>query len=567
MGEADIKMQKGLYINPTTFIPLNQISEGLNSEIATRQFATGGFAGFFNYLPDPDPILRKLGMDQTVYKDLLADDQVGPLFSRRKNLTKSLDYYIEQNDAGDAEMQLCELILQTLEAGGSKIKDIISQSLNPIGFGYSVFEFNLALLPLGKGRGMGWLPTSLWEKPREWFHFDSENRLRFKTVENYEGQIILGKDADPKIAVKFILLQNDPSYENPYGDKALSRCFWPVTFKRGGMKFFSTFIEKYGMPFIFGKLPRGAKPEEHKDLLSKLMNMVQDAVATGPDDSSIQLIEIKGTTSGDLYERYLQRCDNSIAKALLGNALSTDIQKSGARASSETGAVTIEGDIAQTDRDLPTSLFNELFKRIIDINIGSGKYPTFAFVDIEDSKKDFAERDKIISEAFVAGGQKIKRKESFLINRYGYQADEFELVDAAPPAEPKQLDLPPFTKGRAGEGLDNEPTELSMFQKFFNKISKDKLQFASGLPTGQAGSPSLKTSDAIINSIPDKLLQFQMESVMKPIIELAKNSNSKEDLQNELLKVFPQMDSREMEDFITKALFIAEIEGRINAAK
>lgn len=540
-------MQKGLYINPTTFVPLNKISEGLTSEIATRQFATGGFAGFFSYLPDPDPILRKLGMDQSVYKDLLSDDQVGPLFNRRKNLTKSLDYYIEQNDAGDAEVQLCELVLQTLEIGGSKIKDIISQSLNPVGFGYSVFEFNLALIS-GK-----WLPVSLWEKPREWFHFDSENRLRFRTITNYEGQIICGKDADPKIASKFILLQNDPSYENPYGDKALSRCFWPVTFKRGGMRFFSTFIEKYGMPFIFGKLPRGAKPEEHADLLGKLMNMIQDAVATGPDDSSLQLIELKGTTSGDLYEKYLQRCDNSITKAILGNALSTEIQKVGSRASAETGAVQIEGDIAQTDRDFPTTLFNELFRRIVDINIGSGKYPTFAFVDIEDSKKDFAERDKIITEAFQLSGQKIKRTKSFLINRYGYNDDEFEVMDTADPVVQSQ----PFTKVPMGQPLNNEP-QLSFMKRVLDKIFKDRLSFASS-------SPSLTTTDAIVNPIPDKLLQFQMEAVLKPVIELAKKANGREEFKQQLVKVFPDMDSSEIEDLLTKALFIAEIEGRINA--
>lgn len=539
-------MQKGLYINPTTFVPINKISEGLTSEIATRQFATGGFAGFFNYLPDPDPILRKLGMDQTVYKDLLADDQVGPLFSRRKNLTKSLEYYIEQNDASENEVALCELALQTLEAGGSKIKDIISQSLNPVGFGYGVYEFNLALIN-GK-----WMPTSLWEKPREWFHFDSENRLRFRTIGNYEGQIILGKDADPKIAVKFILLQNDPSYENPYGDKALSRCFWPVTFKRGGMKFFSTFIEKYGMPFIYGKLPRGAKPSDHTDLLSKLMNMVQDAVATGPDDSSLQLIEIKGTTSGDLYEKYLQRCDNSITKAILGNALSTELQGAGSFASTKTGAQTIEGDIAQTDRDFPTTLFNELFKRIVDINIGSGKYPTFAFVDIEDSKKDFAERDKTISEAFASAGQKIKRTKSFLINRYGYEDDEFEIVEQTETQPAQDLKLPIVSNP------DETLVPVSLMKRLTNKFLKNKIELASG-------SPSLKTSEAIVNSIPEKLLQFQMETVMKPIIELAKNSTSKEDLQKELIKVFPEMNSTELEDFITKALFIAEIEGRINA--
>src|SRR5690606_35806570 len=104
--------------------------------------------------------------------------------------------------------------------------------------------------------------------------------------------------------------------------KVLSRCFWPVSFKRGGMRMFAVFLEKYGMPFVFGKLPRGAKPEDHDDLLAKLSNMVQDAVATGPDDSSIDIIESKATNPGDLHEKFLQRCDNAITKAILGNALS-----------------------------------------------------------------------------------------------------------------------------------------------------------------------------------------------------------------------------------------------------
>ena len=84
-------MNKGLYINPTTFVALNQLSTNLTSEVATRQFALGGYSGFFNYLPDPDPILKKLNMDQSVYKDLRSDEQVGSLIARRKNLTKSLD--------------------------------------------------------------------------------------------------------------------------------------------------------------------------------------------------------------------------------------------------------------------------------------------------------------------------------------------------------------------------------------------------------------------------------------------------------------------------------------------
>ena len=147
-------MAKGLYISPNTFVSLNEISKNLSAEIATRQFALGAYAGFLSYLPDPDPILRRLGADQTVYKDLLSDDQVGPLYNRRKNLTKSLDWYIEPGDASEAEVMLCEKTLELLDSNGCKVKDIIDQTLNPIGFGYSVFEISFRSSPLSlPGRG------------------------------------------------------------------------------------------------------------------------------------------------------------------------------------------------------------------------------------------------------------------------------------------------------------------------------------------------------------------------------------------------------------------------------
>lgn len=550
-------MTKGIYINPTTFVPLSQISKDLTAEIASRQFALGGYTGFFNLLPDPDPILRKLGQDQTVYKDLLADDQVGPLFNRRKNLTKSLDWNIEQGDAGDAEVELCEKTFKLLEGNGCKVKDIIDQTLNPIGFGYSIFEINWGFVD-GK-----WYPVSVWEKPREWFFFDGKNQLRFRSMGNPEGIVIIGPEADPKVSAKFILLQNCPTYENPYGDKALSRCFWPVTFKRGGLKFFSIFIEKYGMPFLFGKLPRGAKPEDHSDLLSKLNNMVQDAVGTGPDDSSLQLLEVAGTQSAEIYEKYLQRCDNSISKALLLNALSTDIQKTGARAASETGATTIEGDIGQTDQDFPVAFFNELFKRVIDLNLGTGKYPTFEVNEIEDANKDFAERDKTITEAFSTAGQKIKRTKTFLINNYNYKEDEFEI-------EETPSSLPPLTKGRTEVGLPIPPdvtlshaehveaskSEPSRWKKFWRSMFNKNIELESS---------SLSLADQLTDALPEKLLQFQMEEVLQPVIELAKKSKSRDEFINSLASQYPKMSLKQIEDLAAKIFFIAEIEGRLGA--
>lgn len=550
-------MAKGLYINPTTFLPLSQISENLTSEIATRQFALGGFAGFFNYLPDPDPILRKLNMDQSVYKDLRSDEQVGSLMARRKSLTKSLDWDIDQNDASEKEVELCKRALTILSDKKNKVKDIISQSLNPIFFGYSVFEVVWELID------GAWLPVKIQEKPREWFLFDSENTLRFRTQFDWNGVPVVGDNVDPKYSYKFILLQNESEYDNPYGDKALSRCFWPVTFKRGGMRFFSVFIEKYGMPFIFGKLPRGAKPEDHYDLMGKLSNMVQDAVATGPDDSSIQIIEPKGASAGDLHEKYLNRCDNSIAKAILTNALSTENQKVGSRASSETGAITIEGNLSEEDRDFPTELFNQIFKWIVDINIGSKKYPTFKPFELDDVDKDKSERDKNLKDI----GVKFTKK--YFTNSYNLEEDDFDLQPVVSGAEPQPA-IPDLIRNPAGrDRFQTDPlkTQLSGFKKLWNKFFGKPASARAGrderLELSEINIEET-LAEQISSALPDKFLQFGIEETLKPVIELAKNSNSREEFINSLAVQFPKMKTDEIQNLATKVLFIAEIQGRIS---
>lgn len=562
-------MEKGLYVNPTTFVPLNQIQENLTSEMATRQFALGGFVGFFNYLPDPDPILRKLNMDQTAYEDLLSDSRVGAMVTRRKNLTKSLDWDIDAGEgATDKEINLCKLALKTLEANDCKTKDIISQALNPIFYGYSVFEITWGFIN-------GYLlPVKLQEKPREWFIFGSENELRFRNAFSYDGIVIRGKDAKPEYSAKFILLQNDPTYKNPYGDKAISRCFWPVTFKRGGMKLFSEFIERFGMPFIYGKLPRGAKQQEHDALFSQLTNFISGAVGTGPDDSSVQLLETKGTTSGDLHGKFLDRCDNAISEALLTNSLSTSIQKVGARASSETGADTIETNLSEEDRDLPTSLFGQLFKFVVDINLGTGQYPVMKVFELEDVNKDKSERDKNLKEVGVTFTKK------YFVENYNLEEDDFELSQPQQPVIPyasgaliRNPKIP--VPGDPASNIQNPEQPQQSFAKRFSNWLTNKLEFANslslqkdgkGLPAdlngGVRAASGFAIADEITNAIPDKLMQFAMEETLRPVIELAKNSNSFDEFKINLAKQYPNMDDAHVIDLATKAFFIADLEGK-----
>lgn len=495
-------MAKGIYISPNTFKP---IQNPLTVEIAARSVTNGQIANFLNLLPDPDPVLRKLGRGIEVLKDLLSDDHVGSTVTRRKMGVKSLDWQITpgENNA-QKEMELCEIALVHLNKK-TKTKDLISQSLNPIFWGTSVFEI------VWEKAGNYYLPKKVEEKPLNWFGYDYKNEIFYKGATGREKVYLTGDNVEPHIKYKFIVLRNEPTYENPFGDKALSRCFWPVSFKRGGLKFWATFVEKYGMPYLFGKLPRGAGEEQHNDLLSKLELMVMDGIGTMPDDSSIDKLDTAGSLNGEIYEKFINYCNNAISKAILTNTLSTELSGStGSYAATESHRG-VEYDLADMDKDFTTELFNMLFELIVDVNLGTKNYPSFDVFEEEDINKDLAERDKSLTE------QGVKFTKKYFVNRYKFEEDEFEIGE-----------IP-------------------------------QTQTANFAEPAQA-----KVNEPDVNLLPDKLLQMQIEKTLQPVLSLVKEGKSYEEVMGKLTSLYPDLSTNKLEDILTKLIFISETAGRVS---
>jgi hypothetical protein len=85
----------------------------------------------------------------------------------------------------------------------------------------------------------------------------------------------------------------------PYGERVLSRCFWPVTFKKGGLKFWLRFIEKFGAPGSSQALSECSKTDVD-ELAEKLERAITDAVFVIPEDSSAQIVEAAGKSGSRL---------------------------------------------------------------------------------------------------------------------------------------------------------------------------------------------------------------------------------------------------------------------------
>lgn len=525
-------MSKGLWVSEKTFIRFADKGAGsITQEIATRKGSIDYYSLGY-YLPNPDPVLKKQGKDITVYEELLGDAYLGGCVQSRQSGVKSLEWGIDRGKSKSRQARLIEDVFKNL-----KMEKILDQVINAPLFGYQVFEI------LWENVGGYVLPRAVVGKPQEWFCFSENNELLYKSKDHRDGA--------PVNPNQFIVLTHGATYKNPYGQPILGKVFWPVTFKKGGLKFWVVFAEKFGGVFAIGKQPRGTGKQETDAFADSLEQMIQDAVAVIPDDDSVELMEAqyKGA-SAEIYKGLRDDCKSEIAIAVLGQNLTTEV-KGGSYAAAETH-MAVRADIVDDDRKLAESLLNGVIERIFALNFGGGERPVFSMWQEEDVDKTLAERDKTLADTGM-----IRFKKGYFIKNYGFEEEDIEVVEKPDAVNTANSGVPPLPGAGVGENPD--PALLKQFKQFLNGV-----QFASG---GTARYPDQDALDKAADNLDPAELQSQMEGILKPIISLIKEGNDYNEVLDRLAEVFPDMGTRGLEEMYGRALYVSELWGLMNAGK
>ena len=371
--------------------------------IASRANAID-YWSFMHYLPNPDPVLKKMGKDISAYREILSDSHVGGCVRRRKAAIKGLEWRITPTGNEKTDEILTALFDRL------PMSHIISQILDATLFGYQALEV------MWESENGLLLPTAIVGKPQEWFVFDEENQLMLRTKDNRNGDLVPEK--------KFLLATQQADFLNPYGRADLAMCFWAATFKKGGFKFWLEFMEKYGSPWLVGKHPRQAQIHEIDELLDSMEKMLGTAVASIPEDSSIDLKESasKGASS-QVFDDFLRYCKSEIAIALLGQNQTTEAE---ANRASATAGLEVTRDIRNDDASLVEGVFNQLLAWICELNFSVDTVPTFELFEQESIDKLQAERDKLLTEMGVGF------TEQYIHRAYGFEEGDIVMQEISP---------------------------------------------------------------------------------------------------------------------------------------
>lgn len=436
-------MTQGLYLGPNEYVSFAEAQRRLDNggkgrltdHIATRD-RSPDFMGLGMWLPNPDPILKKMGKDIEVYRALRSDAHAGGCIRRRKAAVKALEWRIERGKASARMTRIVQAVFDGLD-----MDTLIDQMMEATLYGYQPLE-----VIWQQRSGETPLPRQIIGKPAEWFLFDADARLRFRSREALaEGELLEAR--------KFLLARQDATYANPYGFADLSMCFWPVTFKRGGLRYWVKFAEKYGMPWAVGKQPRNSPKPETAKLLDQLEAMIEDAVAVIPDDASVELMQATGSSgNADAYERLLMFCRSEVAIALLGQNQSIE---SNSNRASATAGLDVAADLRNGHKRMIESvLCTQLIRWIVDLHEGEqAPAPMFEMWEQEEVSKAQAERDEILSRTGVQFTPAYFRRV--------YDLQEGDIVEATVPASPTSAstpEAPQFAEGQ--DATDPAAAEL-----------------------------------------------------------------------------------------------------------
>lgn len=459
-----------------------------------------GIGGFTSILPNPDVVLKRLGMRSiSVYRELLIDPIVGGAVRRRKSAVKRLEYRLDTEMSGemsDKQQAIIKTMLTNID-----LYELIGQILDATLYGYQPIEVIWEL------KGGYWTPVQLIAKPQEWFGFDDDSNL----------VLIDSMTKKTLPAYKFLCPTHEATYTNPYGTAELSSVYWATVFKRGGLKFWAEFAEKFGSPWIIGHEPRSNTDSDTEKLLDALEQLMGNAVATVPNDSSVEIKEATGKTgSSQVYDDFIRYCKSEINIALLGQDQTTD--KDTNHASAQSG-LEVTRDIRDNDCRIVEKCINTLLTWICELNFHNATPPKFVLYEEEVGDDTLATRDQALVNMGVVFAK------DYYVRAYNLSDNEFELRQAGGPKE------------------SNHTTNFS--EKSFIPQADLSDHLAIGMPT-------------------DDELNGQLAQMLDNLTALdTANLDNETALLEKLASLYPTMNIDELQDKLTQMLFVADTLSRL----
>lgn len=316
------------------------------------------FAGLLNQ-EDDTLLTRGQGKGIKLYEELERDGKVFATLNKRKMAVIARPWEVKPASTKRADVLAADIVREQLTR--INFDDLCLALLDAINKGFSVGEVIWAQ------SGNQIVADRVMPRNQRRFLFGDRYELRLATMQN----MLPGEEMPPK---KFIVHSLGAKDGSPYGHGLGSRLFWLVWFKRQGMGFWMTFLDKFGNPTVMGKYPMG-DPAGKAALISALDAVSQDAGIAIPENMTVELLEAARGGNGS-YESMCRYMDEQIADCVLGDPEGSK-GSGGAVASAAITRNEVRLELVKFDADMLSATLNKtLIKWISEFNVPDATPPT-----------------------------------------------------------------------------------------------------------------------------------------------------------------------------------------------
>lgn len=498
----------------------------------------------------PDKLYRILEAAEQGYllpqSDLFTDmeEKDAHIFSemsKRKRVLLTLDWDVQPpRDATPAEKSLASWVRECLQ-DMTFFEDVILDCLDAIGHGFAALEITWT-----RTEGM-WLPQAINRRPQRWFMtpWNARDDIRLRGVE------VMGEPLWP-----FGWIMHKHRAKSGYiARSGLHRILvWPYLFKNYGVRDLMEFLEIYGIPLRIGKYASGSTQEEKDALLRAVVGIGHNAAGIIPQEMQIEFKEAASGSGHNPHLTMIEYMEKSQSKAILGGTLTS--QADGKSSTHALGNVhnEVRHDLMTSDaRQLEATITRDLIYPIVALNKGvtdMRRLPRLSFETREpEDMKLYADslpklvamgmpipvdwaREKLSIPAVQDGG-------AILTIPQPLQALPPEFRPAAAPAAP------------AGQAAPIRTARMT-YQRVVTNAKGETLY------------PDQAQLDDTVASLPVDPLASGMEKLLAPVIQAIRNGETPDAAVEALLAAQPDMDDTAIAELLARAIFVADIWGRVN---
>lgn len=329
-----------------------------------------GSTGLLPY--NPDDLAEREGLQ--IYDRMQTDAQVQAALATKKFAVLSGGWRVISASDRPGDMEAAQFCAVVLEEMAGTVEDALYGVLDALAKGYSVSELNFRQMRSGRWDGSIGL-ASIKQKDPALFDFETDEFLNVKAL------VRLGNDGSESVRLpveKFIIYTYMPTYADPRGRSDLRSCYRHWWTKDVILRFFASYLERFGSPVVKGTYRRGATRAQQEDLLRILDRIQQETAIVIPEDVTVDLLQA-GLQGEKGFLEAIAYHDRQMAKAILGETLTQEEGlRTGALALAKVHQDTLKLRLQKIKRDLEETVAREqILRPLTRLNFAGAAVPRF----------------------------------------------------------------------------------------------------------------------------------------------------------------------------------------------